>query len=161
MPVEVNLRSLGNVQIENRNGDIQLGVPDKPGFRIDARTRDGEIRSDFPELKVNNGEREGTASGSVGNPTVHLVINNEHGGIEIRKAPTNGGPKEGIPGGITGGGGSVPAIVAVSPGGFATIYGSNFAPAGTLRSVWETLDHERRETLLAAAARLAAVATSA
>jgi len=101
--VEVNLRSLGNVQIENRNGDIQLGVPDKPGFRIDARTRDGEIRSDFPELKVNNSDREGTASGSVGTPTAHLVINNEHGGIEIRKAPTSGGPKEGIPGGITGG----------------------------------------------------------
>jgi len=38
-------------------------------------------------------------------------------------------------GGITGGAGSVPAIVVVSPGGFATVYGSNFAAAGTLRSV--------------------------
>jgi hypothetical protein len=84
--VEVNMHSLGNVQIDNRNGDIQLGIPDKPGFRIDARTRDGEIQSDFPELKVNNGEREGTASGTVGSPTAHLVINNEHGGIELRKA---------------------------------------------------------------------------
>lgn len=101
--IEVNLRSMGNVQIENRNGDVQVGVPEKAGFRVDARTRGGEIQSDFPELKVNNGEREASAAGTVGNPVAHLVINNEHGGIEIRRAPTSGGPKEGIPGGVTGG----------------------------------------------------------
>ena len=101
--VEVNLRSLGNVQIENRDGDVQLGVPDKPGFRLDARTHDGEIQSDFLELKVNNGSREATASGVFGGGGPHIVVNNEHGGIEIRKAPTSGGPKEGISGGITGG----------------------------------------------------------
>ena len=84
--VEVNLRTMGNVQIDNRNGDVQVGIPDKAGFRIDARTREGEIQSDFPELKINNGEREASASGSVGTPVAHLVINNEHGGIEIRKA---------------------------------------------------------------------------
>lgn len=114
--VEVNLRSLGNVQIDNRNGDVQLGVPDKSGFRVDARTRDGEVQSEFPELKVNNGEREGTASGSVGSPTAHLVINNEHGGIEIRRVPTSGGPKEGISGGIPGGvSGGVPGSKQTKP----------------------------------------------
>src|SRR4029077_1780633 len=84
--VEVGMRALGNVQIDNRQGDIQLTVPDKPGFRVDARTRDGEIQSDFPDLKVENGEREARASGQVGNGGVHIVLNNEHGGIEIRKA---------------------------------------------------------------------------
>ena len=84
--VEVSMRSLGNLQIDNRKGEVQLSLPEKPGFRLDARTRDGEIQSDFPELKVNNGDREATASGSVGSPASHLVINNEHGGIEIRKA---------------------------------------------------------------------------
>jgi len=84
--VEVAMRSLGNVQIDNRQGDIQLSVPDKAGFRVDARTRDGEFQSDFPELKVDNGEREAHASGQVGNGASHIVLNNEHGGIEIRKA---------------------------------------------------------------------------
>ena len=84
--VEVSLRSLGNVQIDSRNGDVQLSVPDKAGFRVDARTRDGEIQSDFPELKIDNGEHEATASGSVGNGASHIVINNQHDGIEIRKA---------------------------------------------------------------------------
>jgi DUF4097 and DUF4098 domain-containing protein YvlB len=76
----------GAVEVGNRNGDIQLSLPDKAGFRLDARTRDGEIQSDFPELKVDNGEHEGKASGSVGNGSSHIVVNNEHQGISIRKA---------------------------------------------------------------------------
>jgi len=100
--IEVGMRNLGNVQIDSRNGDIQLSLPDKAGFRLDARTRDGEIQSDFPELKLSNDEHEAKASGSVGNAAAHIVLNNEHDGIEIRRL-MNGGPKEGIPGGVTGG----------------------------------------------------------
>lgn len=84
--VEVVMRVLGNVQIDNRNGDVQVSVPDKAGFRVDARTRGGEIQSDFPELKVNNDEHEAKATGSVGNGSSHIVLNNEHEGIEIRRA---------------------------------------------------------------------------
>ena len=84
--VEVVMHVLGNVQIDNRNGDVQLSVPDKAGFRLDARTRGGEIQSDFGELKVNNDEREAKATGSVGNGSSHIVLNNEHEGIEIRRA---------------------------------------------------------------------------
>ena len=80
------MRTVGNVQIDNKNGDVQLSLPEKAGFRLDARTRDGEIQSDFPELKVNNDEHESRANGSVGNGSAHIVINNEHDGIEIRKA---------------------------------------------------------------------------
>ena len=83
--VEVAMRTLGNVQIDSRNGDIQLSVPEKAGFRLDARTRDGEIQSGFPEIKVNNDEHESKASGSVGNGAAHIVLNNEHDGIEIQK----------------------------------------------------------------------------
>jgi len=84
--VEVGMRTVGNIQIDNRNGDVQLSLPDKAGFRLDAHTRDGEIQSEFAELKVNNDEHEGKASGSVGNALSHIVLNNEHDGIEIRKA---------------------------------------------------------------------------
>jgi Putative adhesin len=83
--VEVGMRTVGNVQIDNRNGDIQFSVPDKSGFRLDARTREGEIQSDFPELKIENTDHEGKASGTVGNGSSHVVLNNEHEGIEIRR----------------------------------------------------------------------------
>jgi DUF4097 and DUF4098 domain-containing protein YvlB len=84
--IEVSMRSPGNIQIDSRNGDVQLSLPDKAGFRVEARTRDGEIQSDFPELKIANGDHEATASGNVGNGSAHIVINNQHDGIEIRKA---------------------------------------------------------------------------
>jgi DUF4097 and DUF4098 domain-containing protein YvlB len=83
--IELNVRSMGNLQLQNRSGDIQINLPDKAGFRLDARTRDAEIESDFPELKVENGDHANSASGTIGNGAVHLVINNEHGNIEIRK----------------------------------------------------------------------------
>jgi hypothetical protein len=92
--VDLEMRTLGNVQIDNREGDIQVGLP--AGFRIDARTRDGEIQSQFPELKVENNDNKGSASGSVGNAAAHVVLNNEHGGIEIRRAAPHGEPKEGM-----------------------------------------------------------------
>ena len=107
--VEIAMRAVGNVQIDNRNGTVQLSLPDKAGFRLDARVRDGEIQSDFPELKVSNEDRESRASGSVGNGLSHVVINNQHEGVEIRKAssvavpaaapvpPTPGKPAKALP----------------------------------------------------------------
>jgi DUF4097 and DUF4098 domain-containing protein YvlB len=83
--VELAMRTLGNVQIDNRSGDVRLNVPEKAGFRLDARTRDGEIQAEFPELKVENNDRESHASGTVGNGASHIVVNNEHSGIEIRR----------------------------------------------------------------------------
>jgi hypothetical protein len=55
---------------------------------VDARTHDGEIQSDFPEIKIDSNDRESKASGTVGNGVSHIVLNNEHDGIEIRKAST-------------------------------------------------------------------------
>jgi DUF4097 and DUF4098 domain-containing protein YvlB len=101
--IEVSMRSLGNVQIDGRNGAINLSVPDKAGFRLDARTRDGEIQSDFPELKIDRSDRESKATGNVGNGASHIVLNNEHDGIEIHRTAQGGSPTEGISGGIPGG----------------------------------------------------------
>jgi hypothetical protein len=84
--VEVGMRNVGNVQIDSRNGDVQLSLPERAGFRIDARARDGEIQSEFPEIKINSDEHESRASGTVGNGAAHIVVNNEHEGIAFRKA---------------------------------------------------------------------------
>jgi DUF4097 and DUF4098 domain-containing protein YvlB len=83
--VQVGLRGPGNVQIDNRNGDITLGVPEKMGFKLDARAHGGEVQSEFPDLKAENDENDGKATGTVGNGAVRLVLNNEHGNINLRK----------------------------------------------------------------------------
>jgi DUF4097 and DUF4098 domain-containing protein YvlB len=83
--VEVVIQKLGNIQIDNKNGEIQLSLPSQAAFRVEARAVNGEIESDFNELKIENGEKQASASGSVGNGSITLRLNNEHGTIEIRK----------------------------------------------------------------------------
>jgi DUF4097 and DUF4098 domain-containing protein YvlB len=83
--VELHLSKMGSVQVSNRQGDIQIYVPEKAGFQVDARARNGEIQSDFGDVKVNNSDDQATATGTVGGGGPRLVATNEHGSIEIRK----------------------------------------------------------------------------
>ena len=84
--VELRMNKLGSMQVENRKGDIQIYVPDKAGFQFDARARNGEVETDFDQLKIDNSNDQAIATGTVGGGGPHLVVNNEHGTIEIRKA---------------------------------------------------------------------------
>jgi DUF4097 and DUF4098 domain-containing protein YvlB len=86
--VELGMAKLGSMQVSNRNSDIQIYVPDKAGFQLDARSRGGEVQSDFNDLKINNREDQGIAAGTIGSGGPHLVLNNEHGTIEIRRGST-------------------------------------------------------------------------
>lgn len=83
--VEIEVSKLGNVQIENSRGDIRIFLPEKSGFQVDAQTRDGEIQSDFGEIKIANGDNRSTGNGSVNGGGSRVVLNNDHGTIEIRK----------------------------------------------------------------------------
>jgi len=83
--VELRMSKLGSVQLENRKGDVQIYVPDKAGFQVDARARGGDVETDFNELKADNREEQATLVGVVGGGGPHLVVTNEHGTIEIRK----------------------------------------------------------------------------
>jgi DUF4097 and DUF4098 domain-containing protein YvlB len=85
--VDVGVRKAGNIQIDNRKGDVQVTIPPNTAFKVEAQARGGgnEISSDFSELQISNGENQSTATGSIGTNGPKLVINNEHGSIEIRK----------------------------------------------------------------------------
>ncbi len=83
--VEVGLNKPGNIQIDNRKGDVQVSIPPNTAIKVEARTRQGEIESDFAEIKVDNRDRESSASGSIGTNGPKLVMNCDKGTIEIRK----------------------------------------------------------------------------
>jgi DUF4097 and DUF4098 domain-containing protein YvlB len=83
--IELRMSKMGSIQLENRSSDIQLYIPDKAGFQIDARARNGEIESDFDAINVNSTDDQATATGSVNGGGPHVVLTNEHGSIEIRK----------------------------------------------------------------------------
>jgi hypothetical protein len=90
--VEVGLRKPGNIQIDNRKGDVQVSIPPNTPIKVEARTREGEIESDFEEIKVDNRDRGSSASGSIGTNGPKLAMNCEKGQIEIRKGTLAGVP---------------------------------------------------------------------
>jgi hypothetical protein len=83
--VEVGLHKPGNIQIDNRKGDVQVSIPPNTPIKVEARTREGEIESDFEEIKVDNHNNQSSASGSIGTNGPRLAMNCEKGRIEIRK----------------------------------------------------------------------------
>ena len=86
--VEIQMTKIGSMQIDNRRSDVEIYLPDKASFQINAQTKNGDIQSDFTGLSISNGDERATASGSVGSGGPRLVVNNEHGAIEIRKRST-------------------------------------------------------------------------
>jgi hypothetical protein len=83
--VSVGLYKPGNVQIDNRKGDVTVSIPPNTAISVEARTHGGEIESDFGEIKVDNRDKESSASGSIGTNGPRLAMNCEKGTIEIRK----------------------------------------------------------------------------
>jgi len=83
--VELHINKLGGIEVENRRGDVELYLPDKAGFQMDARAQGGDIDSDFDALKVSNSNDLASAVGNVGGGGPRIMINDEHGSIEIRK----------------------------------------------------------------------------
>src|SRR6059058_5934004 len=84
--VEIRSSKLGSMEIRNRNGEVQVYLPEKAGFQVNAQARGGEIQTDYRELNVSSeGEENATAAGVIGGGGPRLVINNEHGTIEIRR----------------------------------------------------------------------------
>jgi DUF4097 and DUF4098 domain-containing protein YvlB len=83
--VEIHPNPLGNIQVDNKRGDVQLVLPEKASFNINAHARRGEVQSDFSQLRVNNSREEGNLSGTVGNGGPSVEINNDRGTIEVRK----------------------------------------------------------------------------
>jgi DUF4097 and DUF4098 domain-containing protein YvlB len=83
--VEIGLHKPGNIQIDNRKGDVQVTIPPNTAIKVEARTRQGEIESDFDEIKVDNHDNQSSASGSIGTNGPRLAMNAEKGTIEIRK----------------------------------------------------------------------------
>ncbi len=83
--VEVGVYKPGNIQIDNRKGDVQITIPPGTAMKVEARTREGDIQTDFDEIKVENQNRQSSANGSIGTNGPKLAINCEKGTIEIRK----------------------------------------------------------------------------
>ncbi len=90
--VKVGLHNPGNIQIDNRKGDVQVSIPPNTPMKVEARTRDGEIQSDFEEIKIEGEQKQSSASGSIGTNGPRMAINCDRGTIEIRKGTVMAAP---------------------------------------------------------------------
>ena len=74
------------IEARSRSGKIELALPDKAGFQLQATAERGDAINDFgPGIEKETEGRRATLKGKVGQgPTIHLVA--ERGTISVRKA---------------------------------------------------------------------------
>jgi DUF4097 and DUF4098 domain-containing protein YvlB len=89
--IEIHSSKLGPMDISNQTGDVHVVVPERSGFQVDVRTKNGDVESsDFSNLKVESQNGGSHASGSIGSGGPTVKVSNEHGNIEIRRAGQEG-----------------------------------------------------------------------
>ena len=76
---------LGNIDVNNERGGIELELPPAVGFKLDAESKDGTIDVNDFSVSVDNQRRDATARATIGKggPDVHLRT--DRGTIQIRK----------------------------------------------------------------------------
>jgi hypothetical protein len=76
---------MGNIDVNNERGGIQLDLPEEASFKLDAQSRNGNIDvSDF-SVNVDNRSQDATAHGSVGKGGPDIRLRSDRGTIQIRK----------------------------------------------------------------------------
>ncbi|MEM6783374.1 MAG: M56 family metallopeptidase [Bacteroidota bacterium] len=76
----------GTAQYNSVNGAIILTLPADFSAEVEAKTMNGDIRSDFP-LEIRRGRHVGvSASGTVGNGGRRLKLNTQNGSIQLRRS---------------------------------------------------------------------------
>jgi hypothetical protein len=73
-----------NCRIKNEGGDVTLHIPNQGGGRVEAKTRYGDIESDFPEIVVADDGR--SADGILNRRNRPLVQVEAHGTVRLRSA---------------------------------------------------------------------------
>ena len=89
-----------DIQVESKNGAVELTLPPSSNFQIEASSHHGEVECDFsgPGLKVVKEGDTPSISGSFGKGGAMIRINTDYGAIRILRAgshpaapPTRGG----------------------------------------------------------------------
>jgi DUF4097 and DUF4098 domain-containing protein YvlB len=80
----------GGISVKDRNGDIELSVPQDAAFQVEANAREGHVQTDYPGLMQTGGLKSDTSSdltnfkGKVKNGGPLILLENEYGNIRIR-----------------------------------------------------------------------------
>ena len=75
---------LGDVEIHNDNGAIDLTLPAKASFNLEASTSDGDLSNDF-DIATTGSDDKHTATGKVGVGGPRVSVTSDHGDVHIKK----------------------------------------------------------------------------
>jgi DUF4097 and DUF4098 domain-containing protein YvlB len=78
---------LGNVSVENKNGEVSISVPEHSNFSVEAETKGGEISNDL-NLKSTSADNRAFVSGTVGHGGPRIVLHTTHLDIGIHEKDT-------------------------------------------------------------------------
>ncbi len=76
---------LGNLSVENRDGEVNLTLPEQSGFHISAETTDADIENDFSLPVTENGNHK-TLTGTVGRGNASIKISTTAEDISVKRA---------------------------------------------------------------------------
>ena len=80
----------GDITVKDRNGDIELSLPQDAAFQVEANAREGRVETDCPGLMQTGGLKSSTSSdltnfkGKVKTGGPLIILENEYGNIRIR-----------------------------------------------------------------------------
>ncbi len=77
---------LGNITVDNRNEAIRLTMPGNAGFQLRAQANGGEVENDFGLQTYSSGEENHSVTGRVGDGSVTVNLNTQHGDIAVHRA---------------------------------------------------------------------------
>jgi len=77
---------LSNVTVENRNGSVNLTVPEKSSFVYQFDATNGDIQSDFPDIKNSDEDNhKNVINGTIGKGGSLLRVTTSQGDISLKK----------------------------------------------------------------------------
>jgi DUF4097 and DUF4098 domain-containing protein YvlB len=75
----------GDVTVKNKNGDIELFLPDEAAFQIEAAAKNGRAESDFPDLAPAESAGDvGMLKGKVKDGGTKIQLETEYSNIRVR-----------------------------------------------------------------------------
>jgi DUF4097 and DUF4098 domain-containing protein YvlB len=85
-------KGLGDIEINNQHGTVQVMLPKNAAFQVDARTNRGDIESDFPSIQIRTEHNSQYASGSVGGGGPQVKLSTDRGDVQIRQSTDAAAP---------------------------------------------------------------------
>ncbi|MBS1814492.1 MAG: DUF4097 family beta strand repeat protein [Acidobacteria bacterium] len=85
---DVNIAStapVGPITVENHNGEVEVSLPSRSAFTVQANTSDGDVHSDFT-LASKTSDNAGNLSGTVNGGGLAINLSTTHGDISIKRA---------------------------------------------------------------------------